>query len=438
MKLRILTKIILLSTALNNVYSSTSNDGIDEKAIEDSYKTQVDEDKSRENQTTTLVNGIDSFKRDTPTAITTQSPVQPQAEAQVQVPVPVPVQTQQPEQKGLLSRLNPFISRNILNTESTEKGAFLSGLNPFRSSNINNPATPIATQQQQQQSPIQQQNPPQKRSLFSQLNSLGESQKPSPLQIGLGIAGVGAALTLANAVSDKISRDRDNEFHYGQDYPPGQYAPYTQTQMPYVHPHMEYEHTQMPDVQSQVPYAQSQMLNAQTQMPYAQSQTLYAHPQMPYAQTQMPYVQSQILHAHPQMPYAQTQMSYAQTQTPYAHPQMQPGIQVRPYASANEVMQDIQAAVSAQMPSSPYVVDNNYYFKNSNAFVPPPLAVAPVSSGPPFNPLNPRQPYAKSTDQVIYEISKRKGSFSFPQIFLTNYDEGVLPPPRGLAPIKRT
>ena len=81
---------------------------------------------------------------------------------------------------------------------------------------------------------------------------------------------------------------------------------------------------------------------------------------------------------------------------------------MRPYASLNEAMQDIQAAVSAQLATTTGFIGDSA-----------------------FNPLNPRQTPVKSTDQVIYEIANRKGSFSFPQIFLTNYDEAALPPPLG-------
>ena len=104
-------------------------------------------------------------------------------------------------------------------------------------------------------------------------------------------------------------------------------------------------------------------------------------------------------------------------QTPQGYGQQLPrmnceSVQLRPYVNANEVMQDIQAAVAAQM--GPY-----------------------ETPAPPLNPLTPRPRHQgeKSTNQVIYEIANRKGAFSFPQIFLTNMDEDTLPPPRGMTPI---
>jgi hypothetical protein len=245
------------------------------------------------------------------------------------------------------------------------------------------------------------------------------------VKTGLKVAGLVGGAVLLSKLADNDRRSREGEDYYdgmrydgggfgggyyGQSY--GQHDGYAPMHIP-VHQYTPIL-TPMPmpmPVQQYAPIAQVRNYAPPPPPQMTQNEPIYQQLQHPYQAQQMQTLpQANNLHLPPTSPLSEQMM------------QAQQVIQPRPYTDINEVMHAIQAAVSAQM---------------AHCTSDPPQSTIQSESQYGFNPLNPRQRITgvKSIDQVIYEISKRKGSFSFPQIFLSNPDEDTLPPPRDVKPV---
>lgn len=421
--MRILTQLIILASILHNAHSAAST-GIDEKAIEEGYKNQMMEKEKPETgpSATVVQNNIGPLKEVDP--IKQQQPEQPASTQNANMNVqPQPIETGTPEKRGFFSKINPFGNRN----QTQDSKGILSLMNPFTSSK----------QQATNDTNVPQDAPQEKKPGFLTQtgNDLMAGYKKLPSWAKTGLKG-GAALAAVsmlpqdirysigdgiNAVGRAHMRRRYMDGSYGSYGPYGQYGQYGRYgsygpygSMPYS-PIMANTYEYHPPIQQSFPYAQQPPMSYSHQPHYIQQQPQYIQsPAIQHSQQQS--IQQHPLVSPQQQPIMQsTQFSPPQQIQPVntQQPTQPPCLQVRPYASLNEAMQDIQAAVSAQ------------------------LATTTGSGESAFNPLNPRQAPVKSTDQVIYEIANRKGSFSFPQIFLTNYDEAVLPPPRGVAPVNK-
>ena len=421
--MRILTQLIILASILHNAHSAAST-GIDEKAIEDGYKNQMMEKENPETgpSATVVQNNIGPLKEVDPSA---QQPQNVNMNVQ-----PQPIETGTTEKRGFFSKFNPFGNKS----QSQDSKGILSRMNPFTSSK----------QQGTNSTNVPPDAPQEKKAGFLTQtgNDLMAGYKKLPSWAKTGLKG-GAALAAVsmlpqdirysigdgiNAVGRAHMRRRHMDGSYGFYGPYGQYGNYGRygSYGPYgsmrYNPIMTNPYEYYPPIQQSFPYAQQAM-----SMQYAQQPPMPFNHQPPvsFNQQQPPiqYVQPPVIqHVQnsPILPQQQPIMQSPQFSTPpqiqpvnTLQPTQSPCLKVRPYASLNEAMQDIQAAVSAQ------------------------LATTTVSGDSAFNPLNPRQSPVKSTDQVIYEIANRKGSFSFPQIFLTNYDEAALPPPRGVTPANK-
>ena len=415
--MRILTQLIILASILHNAHSTAST-GIDEKAIEDGYKNQMMEKEKPETapSTTVVQNNIGPLKE---VDLSAQQPQNANMNVQAQ-----PIETGTTEKQEFFSKFNPFGNKG---QTQDSKGIF-SRINPFTSSKqqgTNNTNAPTDAPQEKKPGFLTQTG-----------NDLMAGYKKLPSWAKTGLKG-GAALAAVsmlpqdirysigdgiNAVGRAHMRRRHMDGSYG---PYGQYGHYGRygSYGPYgsmmANPYEYY-----PPIQQSFPYAQQAMPMQYVQqppMPYNhRSPVSFNQQQQPrYVQHVQPpviqHVQHPLVLAQQQPIMQSPQFSPPPQIQPVntLQPTQSPCLKVRPYASLNEAMQDIQAAVSAQL-------------ANTTGF-----------GEPAFNPLNPRQTPVKSTDQVIYEIANRKGSFSFPQIFLTNYDEAALPPPRGVAPANK-
>lgn len=373
MKMKIFSQLIILSAIARGINGSIT--GADYKNIEDAYRQQVGVGVSSNEQPVTSANYSNVPQQQTFSPVDNTNAV------------PLPADS----------------SNTSVNTQQlpVKRQSFFSPLNPFKSSS--EPASPNETKK-------------------SFLSSLTSKIDPSTVKTGLKVAGLVGGAVLLRKLADNNRKSREGEDYYdgmrydgggyyGQSY--GQHDGYAPMHIPV----QQYTPMPMPmpmPVQQYAPIAQVRNYAPPPPPPpqMTQNEPIYQQLQQPYQAQQMQTLpQANNLHLPPTPPPLSEQMMQA--------PQV---IQPRPYTDINEVMRAIQAAVSAQM--AHYTCD------------PPQSTIQPESQYG-FNPLNPRQRITgvKSIDQVIYEISKRKGSFSFPQIFLSNPDEDTLPPPRGVKPV---